>query len=139
MDVRAKFVVRKKLEESTGETDATLAQVTLNAVTSEGNEDWSQFTPAGEITMTIRNKAAADQFVVGRNMILTFRAEAGSPGAGRAGEIGKAGHGMASFGDEGSGDESDIASDVRQELRDTVAETTALDDQDGQDHERAVA
>lgn len=73
--VRAKFVVSKKNEETTGEDDATLAQVTLKAVDGAGNEDWSIYTPSGELNMTIRNKAAADQFVVGDNMYLTLTSQ----------------------------------------------------------------
>ena len=38
----------------------------------EGNGDWSKYTPQGDLTMTVTNPAAIEQFEVGGVYRLTF-------------------------------------------------------------------
>ncbi|MBO9108753.1 hypothetical protein J5288_08560 [Agrobacterium sp. S2/73] len=38
----------------------------------EGNGDWSKWTPSGELSMTITNPAAIEQFEIGAVYSLTF-------------------------------------------------------------------
>lgn len=65
--VKAKFIVTSV----TSFKDQ--AKVALTAVTSGGgNEDWSKYTPAGAIEMTITNMDAAARFKPGVSYHVTF-------------------------------------------------------------------
>jgi hypothetical protein len=46
--------------------------VTLRPVTGKGNEEWSKYTPGGELKLYINNPAALEQFVVGKDYYLDF-------------------------------------------------------------------
>lgn len=81
MTVKAKFFV-SKLTRTEG--SSTADQVVLGAV-CRGVENalWSQYTPAGTITLGILNEAATAQFVEGEEYEVTFtRVERPVPGDG---------------------------------------------------------
>ena len=68
MPVKAKFFVQS-IEQFVGDT----ATVKLGAVCrGEDNKEWSKYTPAGQITMTIKNEMASSQFVPGNEFYVTF-------------------------------------------------------------------
>lgn len=67
--VRAKFKVNSKLQKGSDEYEVTLYPVTGG--TAE-NETFYKWTPAGKIEMATINKAAADQFEVGKSMYVDF-------------------------------------------------------------------
>jgi hypothetical protein len=46
--------------------------VILQAVTGPGNEEWSQWTPAGKVEMSITNPNAINQFEVGKDYFVDF-------------------------------------------------------------------
>lgn len=70
MSVRAKFFV-SKVDQPEG---ATAAQVHLGAVCrGVENSMWAQFTPAGNISMSIKNDLATEQFRVGEEYEVVFR------------------------------------------------------------------
>lgn len=78
MTVRAKFYVGK-LENPEG---AAAAQVGLNAVCrGVENSMWAQATPAGSITMYVKNDPAFEQFEMNAEYEVTFRKVA-KPAAG---------------------------------------------------------
>ncbi len=52
--------------------DPNTQLVTLTAVMGEGNESWSKWTPSGQISMTISNPPALEQFEVGKDYIVDF-------------------------------------------------------------------
>ncbi|WP_319532869.1 hypothetical protein [uncultured Cohaesibacter sp.] len=75
MTVRAKFVVTSITENETGSEDEVSATIEMEAVTNgEGNESWSKWTPAGQLTMTVTNPAALADFAVGAACYLDFSA-----------------------------------------------------------------
>lgn len=66
--VRAKFYVRAV------ELQQGSVQIKLGAVTrGEDNKEWSQYTPYGELTMTIKNELASDQFAPGQEWYVDLR------------------------------------------------------------------
>ncbi len=67
MAVRAKFKCYG--------SDPQTGLVTFQAVTGEGNETWSKWTPSGQIQMSITNSEALKQFEVGKDYLVTFRLE----------------------------------------------------------------
>ena len=68
MSVRAKFTCESVTDYEHAEDHKV---VTLRAVTDgEGNEGWSKWTPAGELTMNITNPAAFEQFKEGRSYFI---------------------------------------------------------------------
>ncbi len=73
MSVTAKFHcqnITPTIEENPG---AHSRVVTFGAVCrGAANRDWASATPAGSITMTIRNDHATAQFVKGEEYLLTF-------------------------------------------------------------------
>lgn len=70
MTVRAKFFVSS----TTPAAGATAAVVTLGAVCrGVENAMWSQATPSGQITMTVKNDPAFEQFEQGEEYEVTFR------------------------------------------------------------------
>lgn len=77
MPVRAKFRCTKKSSSTSaagyGEPKPVdTEEVTFQAVAGEENKEWSKWTPAGQLTMTINNPAALAQFEVGRDYFLDF-------------------------------------------------------------------
>ena len=73
--VQAKFYCsNKSLNGSEGAQ--TQAVVTLLPVSGSGyNKDWSKYTPAGKIEMTITNPEAFDQFAPGLTYLISFEPE----------------------------------------------------------------
>lgn len=69
MSVTAKFKVSDVVSRA---SYPTCKEVTLHAVAGEENKPWSEYTPAGTITMQITNPAAHGQFEVGKTYLLTF-------------------------------------------------------------------
>lgn len=47
-------------------------EIVLRPCTGPGNEEWSKWTPSGEVKMTITNPAAVEQFVVGEDYFVDF-------------------------------------------------------------------
>lgn len=85
MSVRAKFKV-SKIEQTmgyvrTGAIDekgqAIYAQkpvdtVVLNAISDEANKTWSQYTPCGQLSLTMNNPDATGQFKLDKCYFLDF-------------------------------------------------------------------
>lgn len=71
MKVRAKFRVTSV---TLGETQpgAAMTTVQLAPVHGPGNEEWSKWTPSGEIRMTITNPSAAEEFKPGKVFFVDF-------------------------------------------------------------------
>lgn len=73
--VRAKFWVKEIVHHHNGSpgTDQPVS-VKLSAVYGDGkgNEDWSKYTPQGDITMMITNPAASDFFTLGAKVFVDF-------------------------------------------------------------------
>ncbi|NTI27675.1 hypothetical protein [Rhizobium rhizogenes] len=79
MSVQAMFYVKEINHRATGQTDAVNAEVKLGAAFGsylqglpEGNGDWSKWTPQGDITITITNPAAIEEFELGQVYKTTF-------------------------------------------------------------------
>lgn len=79
MAVRAMFYVTEINHRATQDPNAVNAQVKLSAAfgtylkgIKEGNGDWSKYTPSGEISMTITNPGAIEQFSIGEVYELRF-------------------------------------------------------------------
>jgi hypothetical protein len=66
--VRAKM----KVQEIVPAQDGSYKAVTLQAVTDDENKSWSKWTPSGQLTMTITNPDAFNQFEVGQTYFLDF-------------------------------------------------------------------
>ncbi len=81
MTVRAMFYVKQINYHATNSPDSVNVEVKLGAAfgtylrglpEKEANIDWSKYTPNGEITMTITNPAAIDQFEIGEVYGVSF-------------------------------------------------------------------
>jgi hypothetical protein len=73
MSVQAKF---RCVSKTTHIGDVT--EVRLDACTSgEGNKSWSQYTPSGEMRLSITNPGAHEKFVPGKEYFITFTAQEG--------------------------------------------------------------
>jgi len=71
--VRAKFFVKQINYYHNGVTESDQhGEVVLGPVYGEGNEDWSKWTPSGEIKMTITNPAALEAFDLGVQYFVDF-------------------------------------------------------------------
>lgn len=75
--VRAKFFVKSILALHNGNHEADQAsEVKLGPVygtdADDPNASWSKYTPSGEISMTITNPAAVDQFELGGEYFVDF-------------------------------------------------------------------
>ena len=68
MSVVAKFVVNS-IEESVGQKTVKLMAVYGNG---EENKQWSKYTPCGNISISITNPDAYDQFSVGLEYFVNF-------------------------------------------------------------------
>lgn len=67
MTVRAKFFVTEIARTTYG------GRIILSAVCrGEDNKAWASATPSGQITMTIRNEVAVEQFDVGEEYFVDF-------------------------------------------------------------------
>jgi hypothetical protein len=72
MKVRAKFTVNSIQHHHTQQADAVCAEVKLAPVYGDENKPWSQYTPQGQITMTITNPAAVAAFELGKPYFVDF-------------------------------------------------------------------
>lgn len=72
--VRAKFICQRVNKAKLSKTDVGLATVTLVPVVSgsEENKEFWQYTPSGQIEMTIKNEAAEKYFEVGEEYYIDF-------------------------------------------------------------------
>jgi len=68
MSVRAKFFVHSTTSFANDNGMVTLSPVCRG----EDNKEWSKWTPAGKIEMTINNPAALEQFVPGEEFYVDF-------------------------------------------------------------------
>ncbi len=73
--VRARFWVKEVVHHHNGHK-GTVQPVTVKLAAAyndgKGNEDWSKYTPSGEITMMVTNPAASDMFVLGESYYVDF-------------------------------------------------------------------
>ena len=70
MTVTAKFFCKRLARES---YNPESVEVTLMPVTrGTENREWATATAGGTMTMHIQNKAAADQFELGKEYLITF-------------------------------------------------------------------
>lgn len=67
MSVQAKFVVNS-IEECVGQKTVKLTAVSRD----EENKQWSLYTPFGNISITITNPDAYNQFSVGSEYLINF-------------------------------------------------------------------
>lgn len=74
MSVRAKFWVKEVTHHHNGHPGDQPATVKLSAVYGDGkgNEDWSKYTPQGEISMMITNPKAVEFFELGKKVYVDF-------------------------------------------------------------------
>lgn len=75
-NVTAKFYVESILLRGYG-GNKTAAEISMRPIYEEKgpNKSWSEATPAGELKMTITNKAAFEYFELGRVYLMTFEKE----------------------------------------------------------------
>ena len=73
--VRAKFWVKEIVHHHNGSVGAD-QPVTVKLAAAynngKGNEDWSKYTPQGDISMMITNPAASDMFTLGGQFYVDF-------------------------------------------------------------------
>ena len=88
MTVRAMFYVTEMHHRVTGDPSAVNVQIKLSAAFGtylkglpEGNRDWSKYTPSGDLSITITNPAAIEQFELGEVYSLTFEKAERAPAA----------------------------------------------------------
>ena len=77
MAVRAKFRCTSKTSRTSAGSygpakPVDTEEVTLAAVMGDENKEWSQWTPSGNLSMTINNPKALEQFEVGKDYFLDF-------------------------------------------------------------------
>lgn len=79
MTVQAMFYVKEINHRATGDASSVNVEVKMGAAFGtylkglpEGNGDWSKWTPSGDLSITITNPAAIEQFEVGGVYSLTF-------------------------------------------------------------------
>ena len=65
--VKAKFTVQSVTDFGNGQKN-----VSFRAAMSDGNTDWSKYTPSGQMEMTITNPPAAAFFEPGESYFLSF-------------------------------------------------------------------
>jgi hypothetical protein len=73
--VRAKFRCTESAKVTSAYGTAKPAEtnrIKLQAVIGPGNEDWSKWTPSGELNIQISNPDAIDQFEVGKDYFIDF-------------------------------------------------------------------
>lgn len=88
MSVQAMFYVKEINHRATNQADAVNVEVKMGAAFGsylqglpEGNRDWSKWTPSGDLSITITNPAAIDQFEIGGVYRLTMEQIDTSPKA----------------------------------------------------------
>ena len=73
--VRAKFWVKEIVHHHNGQAGAD-QPVTVKLAAAygngKGNEDWSKYTPQGDISMMITNPAASEMFELGKHFFIDF-------------------------------------------------------------------
>lgn len=80
MSVRAKFFCQKVTPTVEEAPEAPSRQVSFSAVCrGAANRQWSSATPAGSISMNIRNDAATTQFEVGKEYYVDFTPAEAAP------------------------------------------------------------
>lgn len=79
MTVQAMFYVKEINHRATGDATSVNVEVKMGAAFGtylkglpEGNKDWSKYTPSGDLSITITNPAAIEQFDVGEVYSLTL-------------------------------------------------------------------
>ena len=79
MTGRAMFYVTEINHRATATPGDVNAQIKMAAAfgtylkgLAEGNKDWSKYTPTGELSITITNPAAIEQFEIGEVYEMTF-------------------------------------------------------------------
>jgi hypothetical protein len=79
MSVQAMFYVKEINHRATSQPDQVNVEIKLAAAFGgylqglpEGNGDWSKYTPQGELSMTVTNSKAIEQFEIGGVYRLTF-------------------------------------------------------------------
>lgn len=79
MTVRAMFYVKEINHRATGDDSSVNVEVKMGAAFGnylkglpEGNGDWSKWTPSGDLSITITNPEAIEQFDIGEVYSLTF-------------------------------------------------------------------
>jgi hypothetical protein len=75
MIVRCKMRVMEKSDQANYDPKvqgATSSVVKLRAVTTEGNENWSKWTPSGSIELQITNPAAVEALKLGESFYVDF-------------------------------------------------------------------
>lgn len=73
MPVDAMFKCKEVTTRESFSSEAVAVSVKLEAcIDGPGNEDWSKYTPAGEMTMTITNPAVEGFFVAGEDYRLSI-------------------------------------------------------------------
>ncbi|SDA48139.1 hypothetical protein [Sinorhizobium sp. NFACC03] len=79
MSVQAMFYMKEINHRATSQPGDVNVEIKLAAAFGgylqglpEGNGDWSKWTPQGELSMTVTNPAAIDQFEIGAVYRLTF-------------------------------------------------------------------
>ena len=71
--VRAKFFVKQIINYHNGDpTSDQAGEVVLGPVYDDDDNEWSKWTPQGEIKMTITNPAALDAFELGGQYFVDF-------------------------------------------------------------------
>ena len=79
MTVRAMFYVKEINHRATANPGDVNVEVKMGAAfgsylkgLAEGNKDWSKYTPSGDLSITITNPAAVEQFEIGEVYELSF-------------------------------------------------------------------
>lgn len=79
MTVQAMFYVKQINHHATGDASSVNVEIKMGAAFGsylkglpEGNGDWSKYTPSGDLSITITNPAAIEQFAIGEVYSLTF-------------------------------------------------------------------
>ena len=79
MTVRAMFYVKEINHRTTGDASSVNVEVKMGAAFGsylkglpEGNGDWSKYTPSGDLSITVTNPSAIEQFEIGEVYELTF-------------------------------------------------------------------
>ncbi|MCC6479988.1 MAG: hypothetical protein IT552_12360 [Sphingomonadaceae bacterium] len=79
MTVQAMFYVKEINHRATQSPGDVNVEIKMGAAFGtylkglpEGNSDWSKWTPSGDLSITITNPAAIEQFAIGEVYSLTF-------------------------------------------------------------------
>ena len=74
MNVLARFWVKEITHHHRDQPGEACATIKLSAAynNGKGNEDWSRWTPQGEISMMVTNPAAIEAFELGKHYQIEF-------------------------------------------------------------------